>query len=477
MIIFLRYTPLFLILLCTFNATAQMKLFMTLKEALQASQKSNKNLIILRTEFSTIKFSKEKNYPTRELYIDDLLKTEQLQNALEDDFLVLLYDQQESSKEDQKYIKSNYFYDYTPAMIILNSKAKSIAYIRLYDYEQPLDLEEILHTTIREFEEESKRLMKLEKKYEVKSISSDELTDLITLRSNLYLLSKDYWNYFSTLNAKLPTDLEFSWSTFCKEDFSIKDSFFQFLMEADESYDDVKLSMISNLKELREMENDIESYQYLTATGDSITKKMFSQDEDVSGFFNTMYPNWEGGMEEANSMKMIEMYSKSGDDSLLIVTAENYVTSLLEGYDARMNNVMKGQDAMLESLREVLIANLPPSDTVFSWENFKRQSIESEVKSMSKGYSNDLNQIAWAYYEIVDSRMDLNKAIDWCQKSIDLNYGKENNDTLAHLYFKTGNRDKAIEYQTIALNIAESEGLQQERLKYYSDELEKFKTQ
>ncbi len=310
MILFLRYTPLFLILLCTFNATAQMKLFMTSKEALQASQKSNKNLIILRTEFSTIKFSKEKNYPTRELYVDDLLKTEQTQNALADNFVVLLYDQQESSKDDQKYIKSNYFYDYTPTMIILNSKANPIAYIRLYNHEMPFEIPEILHASLKEFEGESKQLRKLEKKFEVKTISSDELIDLIQLRSNLCLRSKDYWNYFSTLNAKLPIDSEFSWSTICKEDFSIKDSFFQFLMEADETYDDYKLSMVSNLKELREMENDIESYQYLTALGDSLTKAMFSKDADVSGFFTTMLPDWEGGMEEVNSMKMIEIYSK-----------------------------------------------------------------------------------------------------------------------------------------------------------------------
>lgn len=474
---FLKYTSLFLILLCSFNATAQMKLFMTSKEALQASQKSKKHLIILRTEFSTIKSSKEKNYPSRALYVDDLLKTEQIQKALAEDFVVLLYDQQESSKDDQKYIKSNYFYDYTPAMIILNSKAKAIAYVRLYNYEFPFDIVEILHASLKEFEGESKQLNKLERKYKIKSISSEELTDLIQLRSNLCLRSKDYWNYFSTLNAKLPTDVEFSWSTFCKEDFSIKDSFFLFLMEADDSYDDVKLSMVNNLKDLREMENDIESYQYLNAIGDSLTKAMFSKDDDVSGFFKTMFPDWEGGMEEANSMKMIEMYSKSGDDSLLIVTAEKYVKSILEGYEEKKNNLMKGHDAMLESLKDVLITNLPPSDTIFDWDDFKKQAIDNEVKSMNKCYSNDLNQIAWAYYESIEGMEDLQKAIGWCQESVKLYSGKDNNDTLAHLYFKTGDRNKAIEYQTIAMTIAEGAGLLPDRLKYYIDELEKFKSQ
>lgn len=450
---------------------------MSSEEALQASQKSKRNLIILRTEFNTIKLSREKNDPTSCSYVDDLLKTERVYNALKDDFIVLLYDQKESSIVDQKYIKEKYFYDFAPNLIILNSEAKTIAYVRLNIYELTFNLVEMIHSALKEFERESKQRSNLEAKYDGKSINPNELTKLIQLRSKLCLRSRQYWNYYSTLDAKLPTDPEFSWSTFCKEDFSINDLFFEYLLQADDSYNDIKQSMISNLKELREMENDIESYQYLTAIGDSLTKANFSKNDDVSGFLNTMYPNWEDGMEEANTMKLIEMYSKSGDDGLLITTAEKYVKSIFERYEEKKNNLKKAHDTMLESMKDVLITNLPPSDTIFNWDNFKKQSIDSEVKSLNKGYSYDLNQIAWAYYEIIEGILDLKNAIEWCQESIKLNSGKENNDTLAHLYFKTGNRDKAIEYQTIALTIAESEGLQQDRLKYYSDELEKFKSQ
>jgi tetratricopeptide (TPR) repeat protein len=273
----------------------------------------------------------------------------------------------------------------------------------------------------------------------------------------------------------LPKQIEFASETYLKEDFSIHDAFFKFLMEADESYNDIKSSMVSNLKELREMENDIESYQYLNSIGDSLMINMFSQDGEISGFLNTMFPDWQDGMEEANTLKMIEMHSKAGNDSLLIITAKRHVDSILEGYEEKVKSIKIGQIAKLEFFKEALMINPPPTDTIFNWEDYKNQSIESVVSSLNRDYSNELNQICWYYYEIVDNKDALLEAIAWCQESIRLNSVKENNDTMAHLYMKSGDKSKAIEYQTIALEIAKKEGLDPEQIKYYSDELEKFK--
>ncbi|MCB0605966.1 MAG: hypothetical protein KDC25_13945 [Saprospiraceae bacterium] len=459
----------------TIPSTAQMEIYHSIKKATEIAQNEKKKLIILRTEFRMIEYSKRSGYLTSEGKIDQVVKTSQFQQALKNDFLISSYDQEESSIEDQQFVKGKYFYNFTPNIIILDSKLNSLAYIPLSMYEDSNSLDKIIQSSLSDFSKDSKEMKYLEDAFKKKSIGSDELIRLIKLRANLYLRSKDYWNYFTTTKAPLPKQIEFASETYLKEDFSIHDAFFKFLMEADESYNDIKSSMVSNLKELREMENDIESYQYLNSIGDSLMINMFSQDGEISGFLNTMFPDWQDGMEEANTLKMIEMHSKAGNDSLLIITAKRHVDSILEGYEEKVKSIKIGQIAKLEFFKEALMINPPPTDTIFNWEDYKNQSIESVVSSLNRDYSNELNQICWYYYEIVDNKDALLEAIAWCQESIRLNSVKENNDTMAHLYMKSGDKSKAIEYQTIALEIAKKEGLDPEQIKYYSDELEKFK--
>jgi len=451
-----------------------MEIYTSLKNAQEIAKKEKKKLIILRTDNSTIEFSKRSGYPTSEAKIDLIIKSSQFQNAIKNDFFICSYDQDKSLIEDQQFVKGKYFYDFTPNIIILDSKLNPLAYIPLSMYEDSNRLDKLIYLALVNFSKDYKTIKELEVTFNKKSIGTDELIKLIKLRANLYLRSKEHWNYFATKNAPLSKEIEFASETYLKEDFSIHDVFFKFLMEQDESYNDIKSSMVSNLKDYREMENDIESYQYLTTIGDALMKNILSQDDDVSGFLNTMFPEWQNGMEETNTLKMIEMYSKAGNDSLLIVTAKRHVNSILEKYEEKVKNHKISQSAKLELFKDAIITNLPPTDTVFNWDEYKNQSIESEVRSLNRDFSNELNQICWYYYEIVDNKDALLEAISWCQESIRLNSSKENNDTMAHLHFKRGDKIKAIEYQTKALEIAKNEGLQPEQIKYYSEELEKF---
>jgi hypothetical protein len=367
----------------TIPSTAQMEIYHSIKKATEIAQNEKKKLIILRTEFRMIEYSKRSGYLTSEGKIDQVVKTSQFQQALKNDFLISSYDQEESSIEDQQFVKGKYFYNFTPNIIILDSKLNSLAYIPLSMYEDSNSLDKIIQSSLSDFSKDSKEMKYLEDAFKKKSIGSDELIRLIKLRANLYLRSKDYWNYFTTTKAPLPKQIEFASETYLKEDFSIHDAFFKFLMEADESYNDIKSSMVSNLKELREMENDIESYQYLNSIGDSLMINMFSQDGEISGFLNTMFPDWQDGMEEANTLKMIEMHSKAGNDSLLIITAKRHVDSILEGYEEKVKSIKIGQIAKLEFFKEALMINPPPTDTIFNWEDYKNQSIESVVSSLN----------------------------------------------------------------------------------------------
>lgn len=77
-------------------------------------------------------------------------------------------------------------------------------------------------------------------------------------------------------------------------------------------------------------------------------------------------------------------------------------------------------------------------------------------------YSSDnameLNNAAWNFFELVDDPEHLKLALSWAQKSVDLEPGYYNYDTLAALYYKLGEKKKALKTAKQAIAIAKAEG-------------------
>ncbi len=81
----------------------------------------------------------------------------------------------------------------------------------------------------------------------------------------------------------------------------------------------------------------------------------------------------------------------------------------------------------------------------------------------SQWYYTELNSVAWSYWEMAKYTENLEKALGWSKKSIELyeklrpanavNSGQQAAflDTYAHLLYKMGRRDEAIEWQTKAV--------------------------
>lgn len=72
--------------------------------------------------------------------------------------------------------------------------------------------------------------------------------------------------------------------------------------------------------------------------------------------------------------------------------------------------------------------------------------------------SAELNNIAWAFFENVDDPKMLEKAIEWAEKSVKLEDAYYNNDTLASLYYKSGNKKKAKKAAEHAIELAKENG-------------------
>lgn len=69
-----------------------------------------------------------------------------------------------------------------------------------------------------------------------------------------------------------------------------------------------------------------------------------------------------------------------------------------------------------------------------------------------------LNNAAWNFYETVEDESMLEKAVQWAQKSVQLDAQYYNHDTLAALYFKLGEKDKALIAAQKAIEIAKENG-------------------
>ena len=70
----------------------------------------------------------------------------------------------------------------------------------------------------------------------------------------------------------------------------------------------------------------------------------------------------------------------------------------------------------------------------------------------------ELNTVAWAFYQRIDDEEALAKAIGWAEQSVALDRGYPNMDTLAWLYQKTGQQAKAVKTAMEAIELAKANG-------------------
>lgn len=88
---------------------------------------------------------------------------------------------------------------------------------------------------------------------------------------------------------------------------------------------------------------------------------------------------------------------------------------------------------------------------------FAATTVEYFQKYPSSDFQ-ELNEMAWMFYESVDDKAQLKEAIKWAEKSVQLNSMYFNNDTLASLYYKTGDKTKAQKTAEKAIELAKNNG-------------------
>lgn len=92
-------------------------------------------------------------------------------------------------------------------------------------------------------------------------------------------------------------------------------------------------------------------------------------------------------------------------------------------------------------------------------EQYQKLSMEYYKDGISADFnSNELNSIAWNFFENATDKATLDKAILWAKQSVKLKEGYANSDTVANLYFKIGDKANAKIWATKAIELAKKEG-------------------
>ena len=86
-------------------------------------------------------------------------------------------------------------------------------------------------------------------------------------------------------------------------------------------------------------------------------------------------------------------------------------------------------------------------------ENFSRVAVPYYEQFPSKN-SAELNNLAWTFYKGVNDRDMLLVALKWAKKSVRIQSGYNNNDTLAALYYRLGKKKQGIAAARKAIKLA-----------------------
>ena len=92
-------------------------------------------------------------------------------------------------------------------------------------------------------------------------------------------------------------------------------------------------------------------------------------------------------------------------------------------------------------------------------ENYAKSAIKFFKKYKKKVSTDQLNDAAWTFYEVIDNRKQLKRAVCWAKESIKRESNYYNNDTLAALYYKLGKKRRALKAAKAAIALAKANKL------------------
>ncbi len=89
--------------------------------------------------------------------------------------------------------------------------------------------------------------------------------------------------------------------------------------------------------------------------------------------------------------------------------------------------------------------------------NYAKSAVDY-FNSFPDATPDELNDVAWTFYRVIDDKKLLRKAAKWAKRSVKLDPQYYNNDTLAVIYQKMGKKKAAVKAAKAAIDIAKQTG-------------------
>ncbi len=161
-----------------------------------------------------------------------------------------------------------------------------------------------------------------------------------------------------------------------------------------------------------------------------------------------------------NDFKLNTLFNNSYDKKTKVFNEKKYITEARKTMSQDEASIM-----LLKSKMKVAAINKDKNE-------YQKLSIEYYKDGMSPTFtSNELNSIAWNFYENAAEKASLEKALLWAKQSVKLNEGYANTDTVANLYFKIGDKTNAKLWAMKAIELAKIEGEEYESTQVLLDQL------
>lgn len=109
------------------------------------------------------------------------------------------------------------------------------------------------------------------------------------------------------------------------------------------------------------------------------------------------------------------------------------------------------------SERIILLSDLQLFQQNKDWKSYITAS-NTYIEKYASDNASDLNNIAWVYYEKIDDKEALKKAVQWAKHATEIENNYGNNDTYAAVLYKSGQKEEAEKAAEKAIGLAKISG-------------------
>ncbi len=456
----------------------------TLDEAFKAAKQTGKPLLVIRYDQQMISYPKTYHDETSDSRLDAILNKEPNKQAMADEIVVYRLRADSLNTSDAQF-QDQFLLDYTPNFILFSSEGEFVHFYNPIPSDLSagdVDVLGGLRDTLKTKEAELQLRSSLQGKFDTKAIATPELVQLVTMRTNAHLKSRDALNELALRKVEIPESLL---QPLLSQGLKTTDPIVQYILEnfkpKNLDWAFYKTYLIESLFENAKAKKDKTEFEnVLLLKGDYSTQAINMASEAYPD-----YPMFDGEnrkeyLDEQLLSEKFDFYASISDTVNVRKYGLQYANYILHDYEERKQAVVDDQIEMSDYMTNsfVLTGDAKQDSVVLAiraaYEKNKEFRRKKEEQNFDSENARILNHISWTFFEVITEKPDLEKALGWSQKSVELEDNLYYLDTYAHLLFKLGFVDKAIEQETKALEKLKSYWNTQ-LIQKFESELNRFK--